>query len=428
MASDMEKDSELISRLTRERDVYKSQVARMQAGYEEKIKELSILKELGETLRFINDLDTRAFWENQLSILAQNLSFEYVSLVLLNQARQTLEEVAAYGKPLPVESLAGQEDGATRQAFATKQPVVIPEPADTGPVSEDGNGWVLACLPVLHNKSCIGILRLHREAKRFEPNLLRFLHLVADGFATGVVLSRIYHQLIHEEKQRLALCRFFPSQVREKILGSQGNLRLGGERKQVTILFADLQGFTSMSEEIDHEKVVNILNSYFSLMTPIIFQHNGTLDKLMGDGMLALFGAPMSHGDDPYRAVQTAVEMLKALERFNRSNESRGWPELRLTVGINAGEVVAGYIGSEEHMNYTVIGDAVNVAQRIQSVAESNQILISGTVRDLILDRLQEIEGAKGLHQLPIRKLKGREKEIDIYEVDLDLPAADSCG
>jgi adenylate cyclase len=422
MTSDMQNDRELISRLMRERDVYKLQVARMQAEYEEKIKELSILKELGETLRFINELDTRAFWENQLSILARSLTFEHVSLMLLNQSHHTLEEVATYGNLLPMESLAGQQDRATREAFSTRQPVVIPEPPSTGPVTEAADGWALACLPVLHNKSCIGILRLHREAKGFEPNLLRFLHLVADGFATGVVLSRIYHQLIHEEKQRLALCRFFPSQVREKILSSQENLRLGGERKQVTILFADLQGFTSMSEEIDHDKVVNILNSYFSLMTPIIFQHNGTLDKLMGDGMLALFGAPMSHGDDPYQAVHTAIEMLKALRRFNRDNQQKGWPELHLTIGINAGEVVAGYIGSEEHMNYTVIGDAVNVAQRIQSIAESDQILISAAVRDLIHQgRLQDIEGFNRLQQLPVRKLKGREQEIEIYELNLDL-------
>jgi class 3 adenylate cyclase len=419
-SSDAENDREMISRLIRERDVYKVQVARMQAGYEEKIRELSILKELGETLRFINELDTRAFWENQLSILARSLSFEHVSLVLLTRRRQILEEVASYGKPIPVQSLADQEGEATRQAFSTKQPVVIQDDSSADPAASARTECASACLPVLHNKSCIGILRVYREGKGFDPNLLRFLRLVVEGFATGAVLSRIYHQLIHEERQRLALGRFFPSQVREKILGTQENLRLGGERKQVTILFADLQGFTSISEEIDHVEVVNMLNAYFSLMTPIIFQHNGTLDKLMGDGMLALFGAPLSHGDEAYQAVQTAIDMHQALEKFNRDNQPRGWPELHLTVGINAGEVVAGYIGSEEHMNYTVIGDAVNVAQRIQSIAGSDQILISGAVRDLILDRLGNVEGLKRLNQLPVRKLKGMEKEIDIYEIHLD--------
>ena len=98
---------------------------------------------------------------------------------------------------------------------------------------------------------------------------------------------------------------------------------------------------------------------------------------------------------------------------------TKDWPVLNLTIGINSGEVVAGYIGSEAHMNYTVIGDAVNVAQRIQSIAESNQILISGSVRDLILDRWADIDDLLKLNQLPSRKLKGKEKEIDIYEVQL---------
>ncbi len=141
-------------------------------------------------------------------------------------------------------------------------------------IRDDGSGS-LVCLPVLHNKSC---LRLRRaKSKDFDLNSLRFLKLVTDGFATGIILHRIYHQLTHSETQRLTLGRFFSAQVKEKILSTKENLRLGGERKKVTILFADLEGFTSMSEKSDHEKVVEILNLYFSLMTPIIFQYNGTL-------------------------------------------------------------------------------------------------------------------------------------------------------
>lgn len=422
MAFEKQKDMEPLARLSRERDVYKLQVAKMQAGYEEKIKELSILKELGEKLRFINELDTRTFWENQLSVLVRYLYFENVTLVLLHPGHQLLEEVAFSGKPERFESIRKQEEAATRQAFLTKQPVVMAglRSSEDDSVPEAMTTGALACLPILHNKSCIGVLRLYRkDGGGFEPNLLRFLNLVTDGFATGIILTRIYHQLVNEETQRLTLSRFFPAQVKEKILNTKENLRLGGERKYVTILFADLQGFTSMSEKIDHEKVVNILNAYFSKMTPIIFSHNGTLDKLMGDGMLAVFGAPLTHPNDPFQAVRTAIEMVKALRVVNEENRHKGWPELTLTVGINAGEVVAGYIGSEEHMNYTVIGDAVNVAQRIQSIAESNQILISGPVRNLIMAELFEIPDVKEVVRLSPQKLKGKENEIDIFEVRL---------
>jgi len=422
MVSDIKNDTDDLARLIKERDIYKLQVAKIQAGYEEKIKELSILKELGETLRFISDLDTKMFWENQLSVLIRNISFENVTLILLNQELQVLEEVAFVGKAERSAGLRQIEEEMTKQAYMSKQSVGVSNIQKAGRreiSGEDGSGS-LVCLPVLHNKSCIGVLRLRRaKSKDFGPNLLRFLTLVTDGFATGIILHRIYHQLTHSETQRLMLGRFFSAQVKEKILSTKENLRLGGERKTVTILFADLEGFTSMSEKIDHEKVVEILNSYFSLMTPIIFQYNGTLDKLMGDGMLAVFGAPLDHEDDPYQAVRTAIEMIKALGRFNEETRQKGWPSLNLTIGINSGEVVAGYIGSEAHMNYTVIGDAVNVAQRIQSIAESNQILISGSVRDLILDKWTDIDDLKQLNRLPSRKLKGKEKEIDIYEVQL---------
>jgi class 3 adenylate cyclase len=422
MVTDGITDTDDLSRLIKERDIYKVQVAKIQAGYEEKIKELSILKELGETLRFISDLDTKMFWENQLSVLTRNISFENVTLILLNQGLQVLEEVTFVGKPECSPGLRQLEQEMTKQAFLSKQTVGVANIQKTGrdDISDADGGGSLVCLPVLHNKSCIGVLRLRRaKSNDFGPNLLRFLTLVTDGFATGIILHRIYHQLTHSETQRLMLGRFFSAQVKEKILSTKENLRLGGERKTVTILFADLEGFTSMSEKIDHEKVVEVLNSYFSLMTPIIFQYNGTLDKLMGDGMLAIFGAPLDHADDPYQAVRTAIEMIKALRRFNEENQQKDWPALNLTIGINSGEVVAGYIGSESHMNYTVIGDAVNVAQRIQSIAESNQILISGSVRELILENWTDIDDLKQLNRLPSRKLKGKEKEIDIYEVQL---------
>lgn len=419
MAFETENNGETLARLARERDVYKLQVAKIQAGYEAKIKELSILKELGETLRFVNNLDTKTFWENQLAVLTRSLSFKSVTLVLFDPGEQALETVASVGDAVVSEKTREIELDATKQAFSTKQPVAVAGGRSDGDPAP-ALGDALLCLPILHNKNCIGILRIwEKDAGAFDLNMIRFLSLVADGFATGIILSRIYGQMIQEEKQRVNLSRFFSEHVREKITDTRENLRLGGERKTVTILFADLQGFTSMSERIDHEKVVEILNSYFSRMTPIIFQHNGTLDKLMGDGMLALFGAPLSHEDDPYQAVQAAIAMQKALKQFNAEHMPENWPLLNLTVGINQGEVVAGYIGSEDHMNYTVIGDAVNVAQRIQSIAGSNKILISGSARDGIMDRMLEISGLKGLKKLPGQKLKGKKKEIDIYELQI---------
>jgi adenylate cyclase len=173
-----------------------------------------------------------------------------------------------------------------------------------------------------------------------------------------------------------------------------------------------------MSEDLDQEEVVEILNAYFSLMTPIIFEHDGTLDKLMGDGIMAFFGAPISHNDDPLRAVRTAIKMVNALETFNQQTHDKKWPKLEVSIGVNTGEVVAGYIGSEEHLNYTVIGDAVNLAQRLQTIAGSNEILISKTVRNEIHNRLSDEEAFKALVPLPAQKVKGKEKAVEVFRVE----------
>ncbi len=280
-------------------------------------------------------------------------------------------------------------------------------------------GGSLLGIPVMHHKSVIGVLLFCKnQINGFDQNQVQFFSLSADEIATGIILARLYIQIINEEKQRFLLSRFFSQRVMKKILGSAENLRSGGERRNVTIVFADLKGFTSMSEKLNQEKVFEILNAYFSLMIPIIFNYGGTLDKIMGDGLMAFFGAPISHRDDPYQAIRAAIEMAKLLKVFNMRHQDNGWPSLDLAVGINYGEVVAGYVGSEDHLNYTAIGDAVNVAYRIESIGGPNEILISGSMRDQIIDGINQIEGLKELVLLPKQKLKGKTKPVDIYRLD----------
>jgi adenylate cyclase len=131
-----------------------------------------------------------------------------------------------------------------------------------------------------------------------------------------------------------------------------------------------------------------------------------------------LFGAPISHKDDPLRAVQTAIDMMMALETFNTQTRHKNWPSLKVSIGINSGEVVAGYIGSEEHLNYTVIGDAVNVAHRLKSIAGPNEIIVSSTVRDELQHRIPEVRGLRSLVPLPAQKVKGKEKAVEVYRVE----------
>jgi adenylate cyclase len=138
----------------------------------------------------------------------------------------------------------------------------------------------------------------------------------------------------------------------------------------------------------------------------------------MGDGILAFFGAPLSDENDSLHSVRTAIEMILALKVFNAKTHQEKWPSLQVSIGINSGEVVAGYVGSEQHLNYTVIGDAVNVAQRLQSIAGPNEILISKAVRDEVQNTISETDGLTSLVPLPAQKVKGKERAIEVYRVE----------
>lgn len=417
------KTPDSVTRIKQERDLFKRQYLKIQSSYENKIKELSVLKELGNTLRSTNFYDKNAlFWE-QVDTVRKYTGLENITLMLLNEDVQALEVVAAsdFGGPVSVPGMMRVEDVVQGQAVTRKAPLIVNDTRkDPLTAGQKGiRGQSMLCVPIMHKVKAIGVLCLeHIEKGGFDQNQVRFFSLVADQIATSIILSRLYTQMIREENQRFLLSRFFSKTVTDEILGSKGNLRLGGQRKWVSIVFADLHGFTSMSENLDQEEVVRILNAYFSHMTPIIFNNTGTLDKLMGDGMMAIFGAPISHKSDPIRAVKSVIEMSSALTEFNEIHKAEGWPELKISIGVNSGEVVAGYIGSEDHLNYTVIGDAVNVAQRLQTIAGAGEIFISRSLKDEIIDRISEIDGLVDIVPLPARKVKGKEKAIEVFKLE----------
>jgi len=411
------------SLLSAEKDVFKRQYLKMRSNYENKIKELSIIKELVDTLRLTGIHDRKTLFMEQLKIIKKYSSLEQVALMLLNEDLQMLEILVSDDDTdmLKKSQYVHLSEGTSGQVIAQKKPITIDDISKTCSLEEKERlrGQSLLCVPIMHNNNAIGVLNLvHRSKDGFDQNQVSFFSLVADQIATAIVLSRLYTQMLKEENKRFLLSRFFSKNVTDEILGSKGLLRLGGERKRATIVFADLHGFTSISEGLDQEKVVEILNEFFSHMTPIIFKHEGTLDKLLGDGMMAIFGAPLSHSDDPVRALRTVIEMIHGLRAFNIMKRDNDWPELKIGIGVNTGDVVAGYIGSEDHLNYTVIGDAVNVAQRIESLAAQNEILITRTVKEALEGRHSEVEGLKGLTQLPSQKVKGKKEPIDIFRVE----------
>jgi adenylate cyclase len=191
-----------------------------------------------------------------------------------------------------------------------------------------------------------------------------------------------------------------------------GEVALGGETIEVTILFSDIRSFTSISETMDAQTLVGLLNEYFTEMVSIIMKHGGVVDKYIGDAIMAVFGAPVPSPNDAINAVRAAIDMRASLARLNERLVSRGGMPLRTGIGLHTGEVVAGNIGSEQRMEYTVIGDAVNLASRLESCTKDVgvDILISETTYELVKNEVQ----ARVVERLTV---KGRAEPVMTYEV-----------
>jgi len=204
--------------------------------------------------------------------------------------------------------------------------------------------------------------------------------------------------------------RYLSDDIVESILETPEGLKLGGEKRLVTVLMSDIRGFTSISESLPPEKVLFILNNYLEIMTDIVFRYQGTIDEIIGDAMLVMFGAPFTQPDDACRAVACALEMQLAMTEVNLKNSQMGYPEIATGIGINTGEVIVGNIGSSRRAKYGVIGSNVNLTSRIESYTLGNQILISEQTLHACKDQLR-ID-----NQLKVMP-KGLKEPITIYEV-----------
>jgi adenylate cyclase len=205
--------------------------------------------------------------------------------------------------------------------------------------------------------------------------------------------------------------RYLTDEVVASLLESPTGLKLGGERRKVTIMLSDLRGFSAVSERLPPEQVVTILNLYLGTMSDIISQYHGTINEFIGDGIFVMFGAPVYRNDDSERAIACAVAMQAAMDSVNAQNQQLGLPKLEMGIGIDTGEVVVGNIGSQKRAKYTVVGNHVNLAARIESYTVGQQILIS---ENTYRDAGPEIIKIGG--QLQVEP-KGFKKPITIYEV-----------
>jgi adenylate cyclase len=215
-----------------------------------------------------------------------------------------------------------------------------------------------------------------------------------------------------EERDRVkaTFSKFHSKEIAEKLLS--GEVSLGGERMAAVIFFSDVRGFTEMSERLQPEEVVEMLNEYMTLMVGVITRNGGVVDKYVGDAIMALWGVPIGGPDDAFSAVKACLEMRIELETLNTRRMGRGQEPLRIGMGLNYGEVIAGNIGSDQKMDYTVIGDSVNLASRIESMTKAygTDLLISGSVHERVQGRFV-CEAAKSA------RVKGKSNVVEVYHV-----------
>ena len=228
------------------------------------------------------------------------------------------------------------------------------------------------------------------------------------GAHLGAVVA--IEDITEQSKIKNTFKRYVSKSVVDQLLDDDQKLNLGGEERDVTVLFSDIRGFTAMSEKMKPKEVVSTLNSYFSEMIDIIFKFDGTLDKIVGDELMVVFGAPIARDNDAERAVQTAIGMVESLKKFNDKRVKKGKVPINAGIGINKGKVISGNIGSKDQMDYTVIGDTVNLGARLCSFAGPLKIIVSKSVKDEIGDNYKT-------RKLEPIKVKGKRKPVEIFKV-----------
>jgi adenylate cyclase len=269
------------------------------------------------------------------------------------------------------------------------------------------------CVPLIGSENkVLGVLYVDNflTTHRFGEADLDFLIAFAGIAAVAIENGQFSDRIRREALVRSNFERFFTPHLAARIANSADAVKLGGDKRPVAVLFSDIRGFTALSETMNPDAMAKLLTEYFTEMVECVFRHGGTLDKFIGDAVMAQWGAPLGESDDVDRAMESALDMMEALDHLNERWSADGRPTLQIGIGLNYGEAFAGNIGSERRLEYTVIGDTVNVASRLCSKAGKGEILVSEEFRTALKTppRLQPLEPME---------LKGKSQPVPVYKV-----------
>lgn len=374
---------------------------------------IGLFKQAGESLLHSSSLDE--FLDQVVKLVFANLPGDRASICLCDERGQSIIPKIARHRDGRSESIAVSRT-IVNQVLTQKNSVLVSDAQNQfdGAVSIMQMKIMSAmCAPLYAEGRVIGFVYVDSQEglQPFNDQDLQLLTALSLLSAVGIEQTRLRENIVKEQKIRERLSRYSSPAVVEQIVSQSeaSSSEMVAIEREATVVFSDLSGFTAMSEHMNPPDIARVLNEVFEGLTDSIFHFEGTLDKYMGDGMMAIFGAPLFQADHAVRAVQAALMMFERLEQFNRKYE--GLKKITMRVGINSGRVVAGDIGSPRRRDYTVIGDTVNVASRLESgVAKPGQIVIGPATFELAKHKVN-------VQELAEFALKGRAEKVKPYLV-----------
>jgi adenylate cyclase len=389
---------------------------------EREISDLEVLRRDYEKLRLAHELGRSIGLEVDIGVLLEQIIMKAFELIPADRGVILLMED---GVPQP--RIARTRDGRVEQIVLSRSILSEVVQQKTAVLSADASmdsrfsgahSIILQgirstmTVPLVHRDELLGVMHMDSMVATgaFGEKDLQLFAGIANQAAVAIHNSMLARKIEQEAKTRAQFQRLLSPNLVDQVVAGKLQLEKGGAMQEVTILFSDIRGFTAMSERQAPQEIVRMLNEYFELMVDVLFHQQGTLDKFVGDEIIGLFGAPVAVPDAELRAIQCALEMQRVLKDFNRTRVAEGQDEIKVGIGINTGHVVTGAIGSSRALQYTAIGDAMNLASRLCGAAAPDQILISEATYKKIADRVAAVA-------MPPMRFKNKSEEQKVFNV-----------
>lgn len=360
--------------------------------------------------------DPKSLLDKILSVAFQLLAADNGVLLLMSPQGQLVPESLKRRDARSTEDIVLSETVlervmATGEAVLTADAVLDARFSGSESIVAQGIRSAMA-VPLLVHGELKGVLFLDTRIKTnaFSEKDLKLLSAVASQAATALHNAELGRKIEVEAIARAELSRFLSPAVAEMVVKGHVELLRQGRLAEVTLLFADIRGFTALAEMESPQELVTMLNHFFTAMASVVFRHEGNLDKFIGDCVMAVWGPPSPHADDPARALRAALQMQEEVAALNRTREAEGKVRIEVGIGVNTGQAVVGYMGSTERHEFTAIGDSVNTASRLCGMARGGEVIVSACT-------MAQAGSGFEVEALPASRLRGKERLVSVYRL-----------